>query len=186
KLNALTPKLIHASPREGLKKCKALLDQPPLSKEEREVASAEANKKDNLDEKKDDKDKKDTKPAVKRVWYKRLYVYSDFRDSDWGRRVGSEGLYRLLDDVRGAGGNVWLVDAAAPPRQPGVEGVVKYHDNYAITDLRPEKRIAPGNSVVSFTVEIANFGRDTRERLLMKVLKDGEEDFTVNPDVTAP
>src|SRR5215831_3716262 len=43
KLNALTPKLIHASPREGLKKCKALLDQPPLSKEEREAAAAEAN-----------------------------------------------------------------------------------------------------------------------------------------------
>src|SRR5947209_3274155 len=37
RLNALTPKLIHASPREGLKKCKALLEQPPLSKEEREA-----------------------------------------------------------------------------------------------------------------------------------------------------
>src|SRR5205823_10805962 len=34
RLNALTPKLIHASPGKGLKTCKDLLDNPPKSNEQ--------------------------------------------------------------------------------------------------------------------------------------------------------
>src|SRR5262249_12359218 len=187
KLKEVKPKLLHAPAINGLKKCKELLDQPPVQK----VAEApgDANKKKDDKDNNGDKEKKDKeetgKPLVS-TWHKRLHVYSDFRDSDWGRRVDTQALYGLMDKICETGANVSLVDAAAPPRPAAADLAVRHHDNYAITDLRPEKRIAPGNSVVSFTCEITNYGSDTRDRVLLDVFVDGAQDFGATKEVEAP
>jgi hypothetical protein len=184
-INGLKPRLLHAKPQDGLAKCKETLALLPnqQAKEAAKADQADKEKKDKKDEK-GDKEKPAEEAPTK--WLKRLHVYSDFRDSDWGRRESTEPLYKVLDEITRDGTSVSMVDTAAPQRQPDSNVSIDYHNNYAITDLRPEKRVAPGNTNVNFTVEIVNHGRDIRESLLLEVFLDGQPDFVATKQVPAP
>ena len=106
-----------------------------------------------------------------------LHVVSDFRDADWGRHGSNERLHELLQQLCADGANVTLIDCAAPERPSVGNGAVEAHFNYAITDLKPEKRIAPESTTVQFTVELKNFGSDNRENIFLEVYRDGTQDF---------
>ena len=106
-----------------------------------------------------------------------LHVVSDFRDSDWGRHGSNERLHELLQELCADGANVTLIDCAAPERPSVGNGAVESHFNYAITELKPEKRIAPESTTVQFSVELKNFGSDNRENIFLEVYRDGTQDF---------
>ncbi len=115
-----------------------------------------------------------------------LHVVSDFRDTDWGRAAGTERLHEVLKEITETGANVTLIDTAAPSR-PTVGGKqVEHHNNYAVTDLRPEKRIAPGGTIVPFTVDLENFGSDSREQIFLEVYLNGKQDFEASRFYPAP
>src|SRR5262249_23754222 len=68
-----------------------------------------------------------------------LYLVSDFRSGDW---KGSDGkLQKLLRDMDSKGINIKMVDVAHPVRGKG-DADLRYHDNLAITGLRPDMSVA--------------------------------------------
>ena len=115
-----------------------------------------------------------------------LHLVSDFRDSDWGHRGATEQLHQKLQEVADTGANVTLIDCAYPTRSTAANRAVEYHYNYALTELRPEKRIAPASTTVPFTVDIKNFGNDSRESVFLEVYLNGVEDFGVSHYYPAP
>jgi Aerotolerance regulator N-terminal len=115
-----------------------------------------------------------------------LHLVSDFRDADWGRKSGTERLYETLTQVADTGANVTFIDTAAPARPTSGSRQVDPHNNYAVLSLRPEKRVAPGGTNVNFTVELANYGTDTREKVFLSVYLDGAEDHNASTYYNAP
>jgi hypothetical protein len=105
-----------------------------------------------------------------------LHVVSDFREHDWGRRPGTEQLHKTLEEIAETGANVSLIDTAAPSREASRGKVIEHHNNFAITDLRPEKRVAPAGTVVPFTMEVENFGNESLPALFIEVFLNGDED----------
>src|SRR5205085_3372535 len=114
-INSLKPKLLHVAPNDGLNKCKETLAQLP-NQQAKEAAKAEPKADKEKKDEKDDKEKPAEEAASK--WVKRLHIYSDFRDGDWGRRESTEPLYQILDAICKDGASVSLVDTAAPERRP--------------------------------------------------------------------
>src|SRR5262245_41864413 len=115
-----------------------------------------------------------------------LHIVSDFRDIDWGRRAGNERVHELLAEITRNGANVTLVDVADPERVVQGNKVVDHHSNYAITELRPEKRIAPAGTIVPFTVEVENLGTTNRDTFFLEVFLNGKLDFEASRYYDAP
>jgi hypothetical protein len=105
-----------------------------------------------------------------------LHLVSDFREQDWGRKPANEKLHQLLNEVAETGAQVTLIDSAAPSRADQRGQNVDYHNNFAITELKAEKRIAPAGVVVPFIIEVENFGNEAVNALFIEVYRDGEED----------
>jgi Aerotolerance regulator N-terminal len=104
-----------------------------------------------------------------------LHFISDFRDTDWA--PGTEGD-KVVEQLKGAvedGLSVNLFDVSDPLRQR--EGkAVTYHDNLAITEFKPETRVAVEERDVGFSVKIQNFGT-TQGNGYLQVFVNGQEDL---------
>src|SRR5262249_45242594 len=86
-----------------------------------------------------------------------MHFVSDFRDRDW---TGSTDPGKLKEEVVGVGGdgiNLNLIDVASPYRS-STAAAVRYNNNLAIIDFKPETRVAIEESPVEFTVQIMNYG----------------------------
>jgi hypothetical protein len=112
----------------------------------------------------------DETPQDRRV----LHFVSDFRARDWGGTEG-EAVGKAIDALAAAGVKIYLVDAAHPYRKADRSGQVpQYHDNLAVTDLRPQSRVVARDLPVPFTVTIANFSSVER-KVMLTVKVDGAE-----------
>ncbi len=105
-----------------------------------------------------------------------LHLVSDFREQDWGRKPANEKLHQLLNEVAETGAQVTLIDTAAPSRESQRGKGIAYHNNFAMTELKAEKRIAPAGTVVPFVFEIENFGNEVVPSLLIEIYFDGVRD----------
>jgi len=114
-----------------------------------------------------------------------IHYVGDFRERDWGNGPGTEELFTSIKGFTEKGGNVGLIDAAHPDRTE-TRGVAQNHNNYAITDLKPESRVAPANIPIRFTVEIANMGSLDEKNIFLEVYIDGVLDFRCSKPVEAP
>jgi hypothetical protein len=104
-----------------------------------------------------------------------LHFISDFRNGDW--EPGTEGD-KATEQLKGAvddGLTVNLIDVAAPYRQPSGKAV-QNHDNLAITEFKPDTRVAIEENDVTFVVKIRNYGT-TEGRGFLKVYVNGQEDL---------
>jgi len=114
-----------------------------------------------------------------------IHLASDFRERDWSEGSGAEALRLALDKVRNSKINVTMLDSASPARQSN-EPQPAFGDNFAITDLRPEKRVVPASTGVKFALKIKNLGQVTREKIKLDVFVDGSPEFRVIPYIEAP
>lgn len=109
-----------------------------------------------------------------------LHIVSDFRSSDWGDR-NKEALGKAFDELKTAGVNVHLLDAASPERTDQNKTPLA-NDNLAIVDLVPEARIVPKNKELDFTVRVRNYSNSEKKGVVVRVRVNGEirEDGTVS------
>ncbi len=103
-----------------------------------------------------------------------LHFVSDFRDKDWSG-PDSEKLVEEVKAVLDASINVNLIDTAAPHRTMSSR-VVQNHDNFALTDLKAETRVAIEDSEVEFTASVMNFGQ-AKGNTWISVYVNGEQDL---------
>src|SRR5262249_1564650 len=87
----------------------------------------------------------DKSPLDRRI----LHIVGDFRQRDWGD-TESAGLTRALEGLAAAGVQINLIDAAHPARAES-QNVAAFHDNLAVTELRPHTRVAAKDVPVEFT-----------------------------------
>ncbi len=113
-----------------------------------------------------------------------LHVISDFRERDWSE-PDSASLSRALETVTRAGVQVNLIDAAHPFRTDLQKNPL-HHDNLAVTDLKPETRIAAKDTPVPFRVTIANFGATERKDIRVTVKVNGGERLEGSVTTTIP
>ncbi len=117
-----------------------------------------------------------------------LYIVGDFRAADWNQAV-KQNYSKVFEFCEQAGVQVKLFDVAAPfredkydPDRDPVEKPVISSENLAITDFKPESRIALKNTPVEFTVTVTNYGESTRSNLLVRIKVNGQD----RPDGTVP
>jgi hypothetical protein len=119
-----------------------------------------------------------------------LHIVSDFRQRDWTETGSDEsaGLGKTLELLQKGGVKVRLVDVAHPVRGPSQKGAALYHDNMAVTDLRPETRIAGRAMPVQFTVAVTNFSASERKNVRVTIKVNGSEraDASVTLDSVPP
>jgi hypothetical protein len=85
-----------------------------------------------------------------------VYLVSDFRSRDWKGSEAKE-LHDALIKLAKDGTKVTLIDTVHPYRQPGDRRVPQSRDNVAITEHRPETRMAAKGMPVIFTCTVANY-----------------------------
>ncbi|HLJ93667.1 MAG TPA: BatA domain-containing protein [Gemmataceae bacterium] len=113
-----------------------------------------------------------------------LHVVSDFRQRDWSE-PDALALSKKLEELATAKVKINLVDTAHPYRSD-VQLIPLYHDNLAVTELRPETRIAARNTPVQFTVTVANFGASERKNVRVAVKVNGGERLEGSVAMTIP
>ena len=102
-----------------------------------------------------------------------LHLVGDFRSVEWsGEQV--ESLRQAFDEFAKARTTVFLMDVAAPYRID-IAGTPRASDNLAITDLRPEARVAAKYAPVEFAVDVANYGAAEQKNVPIEVRLNGSE-----------
>jgi len=71
-------------------------------------------------------------------------------------------------------GHVKMVDVANPPRGE-TRQMLQNHDNIAVTELRPESRVAPIDIPLQFTVAINNYSNSEKKNIRVTIKVDGVE-----------
>jgi hypothetical protein len=105
-----------------------------------------------------------------------LHFVSDFRDKDWAPGPDGDKAAEQLKGAAEDGVNVNLIDVAAPFR-PKEGKTAQSHDNLAITEFKPDTRVAIEENDVSFQVKIMNHGA-AEGRGYLQVYVNGQEDLT--------
>ena len=113
-----------------------------------------------------------------------LYLVSDFRQRDW-TEPDAAGLFKKLEELSTAKVKINLVDTAHPYRND-LQQTPLYHDNLAVTELRPETRIAARNTPVQFSVTVANYGASERRNVRVAVKVNGGERLEGSVAMTIP
>jgi hypothetical protein len=108
-------------------------------------------------------------PDPKKVFY----FVSDFRDRDWSG-ADAENLAKAIDDLVRLNVHVKMVDVANPPRGE-TRQVLLNHDNLAVTELRPESRVAPLDIPLQFTVTVHNYSNSEKKNVRVTIKDDGME-----------
>jgi hypothetical protein len=108
-------------------------------------------------------------PEPKKV----LYFVSDFRDCDWSGAEG-EKLARVIEQLINLNVQVKMVDVANPTRGE-TRQVLQNHDNLAVTELRPESRVAPLDIPLQFTVTVTNYSSSEKKNVRVTIKVDGME-----------
>jgi hypothetical protein len=100
-----------------------------------------------------------------------LYFVSDFRERDW---TGPEGdkLARAIDVLTNLNVQVKMVDVGNPTRGE-TRQVLQNHDNLAVTELRPESRVAPVDIPLQFTVTVNNYSSSEKKNVRVTIKVDG-------------
>jgi hypothetical protein len=102
-----------------------------------------------------------------------LHVVSDFRRRHWAEPDGAETL-AAIEQLTRTGVRVNLIDAAHPVRGEN-EKTARAHDNLAVTELRPETRVAAEGMPVQFRVTVTNYSRSQRDNVRVTVKVEGVE-----------
>jgi hypothetical protein len=102
-----------------------------------------------------------------------LYFVSDFRHRDWSG-ADADALAKVLDDLVHLNVHVKMVDVADPPRGE-TRQVLANHDNLAVTELRPESRVAPIDIPLQFTVTVHNYSNNEKKNVRVTIKVDGME-----------
>lgn len=98
-----------------------------------------------------------------------VYVISDFPPSVWLNENPQQptpavaALRRLTQRVSDPGENVTLIPISADEIE-----------NVAVTSLLPDSSLIAVNRPARFTIKVTNFGRSTRENVVLQVVKQGE------------
>src|SRR5262249_5751736 len=109
-----------------------------------------------------------------------LYVVSDFRQTDWSGPLG-EALLEELAAVRRQDVQVKFVDVADPVRKES-EKDTRFHENLAITQVRPEGKVTARNRLTEFTATVVNFSLLERKGTQLRVKVNGFD----QPDRSVP
>jgi hypothetical protein len=102
-----------------------------------------------------------------------LYFVSDFRHRDWSG-ADADALAKVLDDLVHLNVHVKMVDVADPPRGE-TRQVLAAHENLAVTELRPESRVAPIDIPLQFTVTVHNYSNNEKKNIRVTIKSDGIE-----------
>lgn len=118
------------------------------------------------------KDRLETVTDANRVFY----VISDFRTSDWNQ-ASVAGYAKFFDWCKDASVQVKLIDVATPFREDKdrADKPVASSENLAITDFKPESRVALKNTPVEFTVTVTNFGESTKSNVLVRIKVNNQD-----------
>lgn len=108
-------------------------------------------------------------PAPKKV----LYFVSDFRDRDWSGPEADK-LAAAINQLINLNVHVKMVDVANPTRGE-TRQVLQNHDNLAVTELRPESRVAPLDIPLQFTVTVTNYSSSEKKNVRVTIKVDGIE-----------
>jgi hypothetical protein len=108
-------------------------------------------------------------PAPKKV----LYFVSDFRDRDWSGPE-AEKLAAAINQLINLNVQIKMVDVANPTRGE-TRQVLQNHDNLAVTELRPESRVAPLDIPLQFTVTVTNYSSSEKKNVRVTIKVDGME-----------
>jgi hypothetical protein len=109
-----------------------------------------------------------------------FYIVSDFRASDWNQ-ANKQNYADLFNYCEQASVQVKLMDVAAPFREDNykgerpVEKPVGSSENLAITDFKPESRVALKNTAVEFTITVTNYGESTKSNVLLRIKVNNED-----------
>ena len=105
-----------------------------------------------------------------------LYIVSDFRASDWNQasKQNYSGLFNYCEQ---ASVQVKLIDVATPFRVDTERGEkpVYSNENLAITDFKPESRVALKNTPVEFTVTVTNYGDNPKSNVLVRIKVNNQD-----------
>jgi hypothetical protein len=102
-----------------------------------------------------------------------LYFVSDFRHRDWSGPE-ADSLAKVIDDLVHLNVHVKMVDVANPPRGE-TRQVLLNHDNLAVTELRPESRVAPIDIPLQFSVTVHNYSNNEKKGIRVTIKVDGIE-----------
>jgi hypothetical protein len=102
-----------------------------------------------------------------------LYFVSDFRHRDWSG-PDADSLAKVLDDLVHLNVHVKMVDVANPARGETRQVLVN-HDNLAVTELRPESRVAPIDIPLQFTVTVNNYSNNEKKNVRVTIKVNGVE-----------
>jgi Aerotolerance regulator N-terminal len=109
-----------------------------------------------------------------------FYVVSDFRASDWNQ-ANKQSYGNVFNYCEQASVQVKLIDVAAPFREDNyrgerpVEKPVASGENLAITDFKPESRVALKNTAVEFTITVTNYGESTKSNVLVRIKVNNQD-----------
>lgn len=109
-----------------------------------------------------------------------LYIVSDFRQRDWSGPE-TEAVVNELKSLMDGKVEVRMLDVAHPYRQRGEDDTIG-HDNLAITDLRPESRVAARNMPVRMHLTISNHSNRERQNVRVQLQVNGSP----QPDALEP
>ncbi len=110
-----------------------------------------------------------TDPDEKKIFY----FFSDFRDRDWSGPQADK-LADAITDLTKLNVQVKMVDVANPTRGE-MRQVLQNHDNLAVTELRPESRVAPLDIPLQFTVTVHNYSNSEKKNVRVTIKADGFE-----------
>lgn len=100
-----------------------------------------------------------------------VHVFSDFRGQDW--EIDGPALRQALDELIKSNIKVHLIDVAHPYRRD--QKRPQFHDNVAIVELTPSRRVVPRFEQTEFTLRVRNYGAAELKDLRFSIAVNGDD-----------
>lgn len=101
-----------------------------------------------------------------------VHILSDFRGPDW--EIDGPQIKTAIDELTRQKVKVHLIDVAHPYRKDERKTPL-FHDNVAIIDLAPSRRVVPRFEQTEFTLRVRNFGNSEMKDLRFAIAVNGDD-----------